>query len=102
MDLVEDGREALTRLAEVRYDALLIDCQMPDIDGYEATRRIRAGTEPGIDPKIPIIALTAYAMADDRQKCLDAGMDDFLSKPLRAPDLQAVLARLGLFGKSGE
>ena len=102
VDLVEDGREALTRLAEVRYDALLIDCQMPDIDGYEATRRIRAGTEPGIDPKIPIIALTAYAMADDRQKCLDAGMDDFLSKPLRAPDLQAVLARLGLFGKSGE
>ena len=89
-----NGKLALERLAEGRFDAVLMDCQMPVMDGYEATRRIRAGTEAGIDRHIPVIALTAYAMADDRAKCLAAGMNDQLTKPVRAADLRAALERV--------
>jgi len=96
VDLAGDGLVALERLAVNRYDAVLMDCQMPELDGYETTRRIRSGTVPGVNPRIPIIALTAYAMADDRAKCLEAGMDDYISKPVRPADLVAAFGRCGL------
>ncbi len=92
--LVEDGQAALNALAAASYDGVLMDCQMPGMDGYTATRRIRAGAVPGCE-RIPIIALTAYAMPADRAKCLEAGMNHYLSKPLRAVDLEPVLAACG-------
>jgi CheY-like chemotaxis protein len=91
-----DGLAALRELGRGSYDAVLMDCQMPELDGYATTRRIRAGQEPGVNPRIPIIALTAYAMADDRAKCLEAGMDDYISKPVRPADLIAAFVRCGL------
>ncbi len=96
VDVVANGQLALDRLRQVHYDAVLMDCQMPILDGYSAARAIRAGEVPGVDPRIPVIALTAYAMAGDRKRCLDAGMDDYLAKPLRAPALEQVLLRHGL------
>ena len=69
---------------------MFMDCQMPNVDGYEATARIRAAEG---DRHVPIVAMTAYAMEGDRERCLRAGMDDYLAKPLRADDLDAVLER---------
>ena len=80
-------------LALQRYDVVFMDCQMPVLDGYETTRRIRAGRVPNLDPTVPVIALTAYATESDRHKCYSAGMDDFVSKPIRFEDLQAALVR---------
>jgi PAS domain S-box-containing protein len=97
-DLAASGHEALRRLAAGDYAAVLMDCQMPGLDGYETTRRIRAGALPGIDARVPIIALTAYALAGDRARCLAAGMEDHLAKPLRPAELAAALARCGLGG----
>ncbi len=96
VDIVENGVVALERLAQSRYDAVLMDCQMPVLDGYETTRRIRAGLTPGVDPTVPIIAVTAYAMREDRGRCLEAGMDDYISKPIRVAELRAALDRCGL------
>jgi len=73
-----------------------MDCQMPGMDGYTATGHIRAGKVPGLNPRIPIIALTAYAMPSDRTRCLEAGMDDYVSKPVHQQMLQEALARVGL------
>ena len=95
-DFAGDGAEALRLLAGKHYDAVLMDCQMPGVDGYTATRRIRAGEVAGLNPRIPVIALTAYAMPSDRQKCQDAGMDDYLAKPLRTEELRSALVRCGL------
>ena len=92
-EVVPNGQAALDRLATGRFDAVLMDCQMPQMDGYTAARHIRAGKVPGLDVRMPIIALTAYAMHDDRIKCLEAGMDDYVSKPLHAEQLQAALLR---------
>ncbi|MBC7368943.1 MAG: PAS domain S-box protein [Undibacterium sp.] len=100
VDLAGDGQQALEQLARQGYDAVLMDCQMPRLDGYEATRRIRAGVVPGLNVRIPVIALTAYAMPGDREKCLKAGMDDYVTKPLRAAELREVFVRCGLL--SGE
>jgi len=96
--VASDGAKALAMLEHGGYDVVLMDCQMPDIDGYAATRMIRAGEAPGVNPHVPIIALTANAMSDDREKCLAAGMDDYVSKPLSLQDLAAALARLNLAG----
>jgi PAS domain S-box-containing protein len=101
VDTVDNGQQALARLAEQKYDAVLMDCQMPVLDGYEATRRIRAGTVAGVDPRIPVIALTAYALLDDRLKCLKAGMSDYVSKPVRPENLRAALVRNGLMVETG-
>lgn len=92
-DVAENGAEALDMLALQRYDVIFMDCQMPVLDGYEATRRIRAGRVPNVDPAVPIIALTAYATESVRQKCFAAGMDDFVAKPIRLEDLQAAVDR---------
>lgn len=92
-DVAENGAQALDMLALQRYDVIFMDCQMPLMDGYEATRRIRAGRVPNLDPSIPIIALTAYATESVRQKCFTAGMDDFVAKPIRLEDLKAALDR---------
>ncbi len=87
-----DGEQGLARLAERRFDAVFMDCQMPVLDGFEATRRLRAGQVPGADPTVPVIALTAYAMAGDRDRCLAVGMNHYLSKPLRKRDVATALA----------
>jgi two-component system, sensor histidine kinase and response regulator len=88
VDIAGDGVQALERLAEGEYAAVFMDCQMPNLDGYSATRRIR---EEG--RRLPIIAMTAHAMKGDRERCLEAGMDDYLTKPLRPEALEEVLAR---------
>ena len=91
VDTANNGCEATARMARTRYDVVLMDCQMPEMDGYEATQRIRA-MEARI-ARTPIVAVTANAMAADRERCLAAGMDDFLSKPLTLAGLEAMLAR---------
>ena len=75
------------------FDLVLLDVSMPEMDGYEATQAIRSYEKrQGLD-RVPIIGLTAHAMESDRQRCLDAGMDDYLSKPIRQSELIATLAR---------
>jgi CheY-like chemotaxis protein len=88
----EDGKEGLEKLKAANFDLVLMDVRMPVMDGVEATQRIRQG-EAG-DPKIPIVALTAYAQTGDREKLLNAGMDDYLAKPLNFEELDLVLARV--------
>ncbi|QJD66376.1 response regulator [Xanthomonas campestris pv. badrii] len=92
-DTATDGEAALSRMESTRYDMVFMDCQMPVLDGYAATRRWRAmETESGGRP-IPIVAMTANAMAGDRERCLAAGMDDYLSKPVAREQLDACLQR---------
>jgi len=90
---VGNGAEALEALARERFDAVLMDVQMPVMDGLEAARSIRE-RERAQGGHVPIVALTAHAMKGDRERCLTAGMDDYVSKPLRAADLAAALVRV--------
>ena len=93
-DVTNNGDEALTALQEKSYALVLMDCQMPEMDGFTASREIRRReTVDGQSRRIPIVALTANALKGDRDRCLDAGMDDYLSKPLQTTQLQAVLAK---------
>ncbi len=95
---VANGREVLRWLETHTADALLLDCQMPELDGYQTARKIReleatrAGT-PGAPPPLYIVALTAHAQPEDRERCLASGMNDYLTKPVRLPDLAAALNR---------
>ncbi|MFO0627693.1 MAG: ATP-binding protein [Polyangiales bacterium] len=89
--LVNDGAAAVEAVAREDFDAVLMDCQMPEVDGFEATARIRLREGP--EARVPIIALTANAMQGDRERCLAAGMDDYLTKPLRMHELEAMLVR---------
>jgi CheY-like chemotaxis protein len=88
-DTVSDGEQALVALQARHYDAVLMDCHMPILDGYEATTELRR-RERGAE-HTPVIAMTANAMDGDRQRCLDAGMDDYISKPMRHADLADML-----------
>ena len=93
-DLVVNGEEALAALQQQRYDLVLMDCQMPEIDGFTAAHEIRkreaAGQHSG---RLPIVAVTANALKGDREKCLEAGMDEFISKPIEGKQLKAVLEK---------
>jgi two-component system, sensor histidine kinase and response regulator len=91
VEIANDGVEALTKLQAGAYAAVFMDCQMPNLDGYSTTARIREGERAG--ERLPVIAMTAHAMNGDRERCLEAGMDDYLAKPLRPEELDDVLRR---------
>jgi PAS domain S-box-containing protein len=100
VDVVATGREALAAVERTAYDLVLMDLHMPEMDGLEATAAIRE--RQGNGRRTPIVALTAAAMAEDRERCLAAGMDDYLAKPVQTAALHAILARwLGLCGARG-
>jgi CheY-like chemotaxis protein len=90
-DSATNGEAALLRMSASRYDLVLMDCQMPVMDGYTATRRWREHEAASGGRRLPIVAMTANAMAGDRQKCLDAGMDDYLAKPVTRGELERCL-----------
>ena len=92
-DVVANGLEAIAALRDIPYDLVLMDCQMPELDGYEATRQIRAPDSGVLRPTVPIVAMTAHAMKGDREKCLEAGMDDYIAKPVQRGELAETLER---------
>ncbi len=94
VQVVGSGVEALQVLRQADFDAVLMDCQMPQMDGYEATRQIRSSDGGVRNPQVPVIALTAHALATDRAKCLAAGMDDYLTKPINRTNLQQALTKV--------
>jgi CheY-like chemotaxis protein len=112
-DSAANGREVLEALQRISYDLILMDCEMPEMDGYETSQAIRQREKlsdsacPWKSP-VHIIALTAHALQGEREKCLAAGMDDYLSKPVRQAELQAALERWqialqeGLTARNGE
>jgi CheY-like chemotaxis protein/HPt (histidine-containing phosphotransfer) domain-containing protein len=90
VDIAHNGREAVEMAAKHNYAVIFMDCHMPEVDGFEATRRIRAAAS---ERRVPIIAMTALSMAGDRERCLAAGMDDYVAKPIRGEQLEEVLER---------
>jgi CheY-like chemotaxis protein len=94
VDVASNGLEAVAMWRQFPYDAIFMDCQMPEMDGFEATAEIRRREQgSGNTPHTPIVALTANTMRGDREKCLAAGMDDFLPKPIQFPTLYRTLER---------
>jgi len=93
VDAVGNGAEALETLRRADYNIVLMDCEMPGMDGYETARRIRRSSTGMCNPDIPIIALTAHAMAGDREKCIAAGMNDYIAKPIEPRQLAEVLPK---------
>jgi CheY-like chemotaxis protein len=91
VEVAQHGREAVERVRAGRFDLVLMDCQMPEMDGFAATRAIRGAETPGCH--VPIVAMTAFAMKGDRERCLAAGMDDYIAKPMPLALLAEVLAR---------
>ncbi len=103
VDVVANGLEAVRALEMVDYDVVFMDCQMPEMDGFEATAAIRSPTSPVLNRMVPIIAMTANAMTEDRENCLQAGMDDYLSKPIKKELLAVMLDTwLGQSGAAGQ
>ena len=88
VDTAVDGADAISQCEEASYGLILMDCQMPEMDGYEATRNIRLGGAGERNTHIPIIAMTANAMKGDREKCLQSGMNDYMSKPINIDKLK--------------
>jgi CheY-like chemotaxis protein len=97
-DVVADGLEALRALELIDYDLVLMDCQMPEMNGFEATAAIRDAGSNVLNHGVPIIAMTANATTEDRNKCLGAGMDDYLSKPVHKEDLAEIIEKWLLSG----
>ena len=93
VDVVGNGVDAVKAVKSRAYDLVLMDIQMPELDGLEATRQIRAW-ERRHGGHVPIVAMTAHAMKGDREKCLRAGMDEYLSKPVRGPQLFEMIQRV--------
>jgi len=91
---VAHGKEALDVLATRRFDVVFMDCQMPVMDGFEATRQLRAGAHGVLQPEVPVIAMTANAMVGDRERCLECGMNDYVAKPIKVPLLKEALDRV--------
>src|SRR5215472_327188 len=91
--VVNDGKEAIRQAQAEDFDLIFMDVQMPEMDGLEATTAIRAA-EAGTGKHVPIVAMTAHAMKGDREKCLDAGMDGYLSKPIRIDELKQALSEV--------
>ncbi len=101
-DIANDGGEALAATAASRYDLVFMDCQMPGMDGYEATRRIRLREQESGAARLAIVAMTAHAMEGDREQCLAAGMDDYLPKPVTSEALEKILGKwLGSADRKG-
>jgi CheY-like chemotaxis protein len=94
VEIATNGEEAIEALRGTRFDLVLMDCQMPVMDGFEATRRIRDRASGVLNPLVPIVAMTANAMRGDRERCLEAGMTDYLSKPVNPADLAAAVKRV--------
>jgi CheY-like chemotaxis protein len=92
-DVVANGKEAIHALQIIPYDLVLMDCQMPEMDGFEAARVIRQKGSKALNPRIPIIAMTAATMRGDREKCIQVGMSDFIAKPFQKIELAKTLAR---------
>ncbi len=93
VQLVSNGREAIEALARSSYSLIFMDCQMPEMDGFEACRQIRRLNAATASTRIPIVAITANAMKGDRERCLAAGMDDYVSKPFTQENLRIVIER---------
>jgi two-component system, sensor histidine kinase len=95
VEVVDDGRHAVEELFSEQYDLVFMDCQMPDMDGYEATKMIRKREAKigGETRRVPIIALTAHAMEGDREHCIEAGMDDYITKPFNATQIGAIIQK---------
>ncbi len=91
VDVVSNGKEAVAALSKETFDIVFMDCQMPEMDGYEATGEIRQAGSPVHDRHVPIVAMTAHAMEGDREKCLKAGMNDYLAKPVTPQELSDML-----------
>lgn len=102
VEIASNGREVLEALRKRRYNLILMDCQMPEMDGYEASLRIRQNEAAEGESRIPIVALTAHALEEDREICASCGMDDYLSKPFSSKQLAAVLGRWLKTGSEGE
>jgi signal transduction histidine kinase/DNA-binding response OmpR family regulator len=98
-DAVANGREAVKALELINYDLVLMDCQMPDMDGFEATAMIRDPDSAVLNHAVPIIAMTANAMKGDREMCINAGMDDYITKPVKKDELAAMLEKWATTGE---
>jgi CheY-like chemotaxis protein/HPt (histidine-containing phosphotransfer) domain-containing protein len=93
VDIVTSGLQAIAALASTPYDLVLMDVQMPEMDGLTATGRIRGASSTALNPRIPIVAMTAHASGADRRRCIDAGMNDFISKPTSMEMLRAIIVK---------
>jgi CheY-like chemotaxis protein/HPt (histidine-containing phosphotransfer) domain-containing protein len=100
-DVVANGQEAIEALSRINYDLVLMDCQMPELDGFEATALIRSEASAVLNHDVPVIAMTANALAGDRERCIKAGMNEYLSKPVKQKELEQALDRWLATSESG-